>query len=68
MGNGGDGDTAFTFVGANAFSNTAGELRATESGGVWTVEGDVNGDGVADLVIQITLAGPVPLGAGDFIF
>src|SRR5688500_8900472 len=48
-GSAGDGDTAFAFIGSGAFTNTAGELRATESGGVWTVEGDVDGNGIADL-------------------
>jgi hypothetical protein len=33
----------------------------------WFVEGDTNGDGVADLVIALTLQGPTPLGAGDFL-
>jgi Ca2+-binding RTX toxin-like protein len=58
---------AFTFVGANAFSNTAGELRATETGGVWTIEADVNGDGLADLVIGLTTEGGYLIGASDFV-
>jgi Ca2+-binding RTX toxin-like protein len=58
---------AFTFVGSNAFSNTAGELRAAESGGVWTIEADVNGDGLADLVIGVTTEGGYMIGAADFI-
>jgi Ca2+-binding RTX toxin-like protein len=61
------GDQAFAWIGSNAFSNTAGELRATLSNGVWTVEGDINGDGVADLVIAVTTPGAAPLGAGDFL-
>jgi Ca2+-binding RTX toxin-like protein len=61
------GDQAFAWIGSNAFSNTAGELRATLSNGVWTVEGDTNGDGVADLVIAVTTPGAVPLGAADFL-
>jgi Ca2+-binding RTX toxin-like protein len=45
---------AFSFIGAAAFSNTAGQLRAFQSApNVWTVEGDVNGDGTADLVITV---------------
>jgi Ca2+-binding RTX toxin-like protein len=58
---------AFTFIGANAFSNTAGELRATETGGVWTIEADVNGDGLADLVIGLTTEDGYLIGAADFI-
>ncbi|HYJ84386.1 MAG TPA: calcium-binding protein, partial [Allosphingosinicella sp.] len=60
------GDQGFAWIGSNAFSGTAGELRAYEQSGTWYVEGDVNGDGVADLVIALTLQGQAPLGAGDF--
>jgi len=61
------GDQAFTFIGSNAFSHTAGELRAYQSGASWFVEGDVNGDGTADLVIQIdTAAGHAVIGS-DFL-
>jgi len=61
------GDQGFAWIGSNAFSGTAGELRAYEQGGSWYVEGDVNGDGAADLVIQLTLQGATPLGAADFL-
>jgi len=61
------GDQAFTWIGSNAFSNTAGELRAFQSGAQWIVQGDINGDGHADLIIALTLQGPAPLGAGDFV-
>jgi Ca2+-binding RTX toxin-like protein len=60
------GNQAFSWIGSNAFSGSAGELRAYETNGSWFVEGDTNGDGTADLVIALTLQGPVPLGAGDF--
>jgi serralysin len=62
-----DGDQAFTVIGGAAFSHTAGELRGFQSGGDWFIEGDTNGDGVADFVVQLTLQGPTPLGAGDFL-
>lgn len=52
-GNAGNGDTAFTFIGAGAFTNVAGQLRVTASGADWLVEGDVNGDGIADLSILV---------------
>jgi serralysin len=45
----------FQWVGAAAFSNTAGELRAFTLDGVNYVEGDVNGDGVADFSIQTNI-------------
>ncbi|MEA3009905.1 MAG: hypothetical protein QOJ91_1597, partial [Sphingomonadales bacterium] len=40
---------------------------AFQSGGSWILEGDTNGDGVGDLVISLSLQGPTPLGAGDFL-
>ncbi|HEX8380382.1 MAG TPA: cadherin domain-containing protein [Allosphingosinicella sp.] len=56
---------AFTFIGSAAFSNVAGQLRFETSGGVTTISGDINGDGVADL--QIQLSGSIALIASDFI-
>jgi hypothetical protein len=61
------GDQAFSFVGSNAFSNTAGELRATLQSGSWLVQGDTNGDGVADFSLLVTPADADPFTAGDFI-
>ena len=64
------GDQAFTWIGSNAFSGSgaasAGQLRAYENNGSWFVEGDTNGDGVADLVIQLTVTGG-PLTQSDFV-
>jgi hypothetical protein len=56
---------AFTFIGTSAFSNVAGQLRYETTGGMTTVFGDVNGDGVADL--QIQLSGSIALISSDFI-
>jgi Ca2+-binding RTX toxin-like protein len=64
---GGGANDAFTFIGASAFHNVAGELRAYQSGPSWFVEGDVNGDGVADVLIQVSVADANPLGAANFI-
>jgi VCBS repeat-containing protein len=61
------GNQAFSWIGFGAFSGSAGQLRAYEKGGTWFVEGDVNGDSVADLVIALTPQGASPLGAADFI-
>jgi hypothetical protein len=56
----------FTFIGSDAFSHNAGELRAFDGGsGHWFVEGDVNGDGAADFVLAVDTA--APLAASDFI-
>lgn len=43
-------DDAFAFIGSSAFSNIAGELRYADG----VLEGDVNGDGVADFSIELT--------------
>jgi serralysin len=62
----GGGDDAFSFIGNAAFSNVAGQLRSTDNGdGTYTIEGDVNGDGVADLSILVTSA--TALMPGDFV-
>ena len=61
------GNQAFTWIGSSAFTNVAGQLRAFQSGGDWIVEGDVNGDGVADLTITVTTQGSDPLLQGDFL-
>jgi hypothetical protein len=59
------GAQAFNFIGANAFSGAAGELRAAPSGANTLVSGDVTGDQLADF--SVLLAGPHTLGATDFI-
>jgi serralysin len=52
-----DGNQALTFIGEAGFSHAAGELRAFQSdAGAWAVEGDVDGDGVADLAIGVATA------------
>jgi Ca2+-binding RTX toxin-like protein len=62
-----NGDQAFSWIGSSAFTSSAGQLRAVQSGDQWIVEGDVNGDGFADLVMALTLQGPTQLGAADFL-
>jgi Ca2+-binding RTX toxin-like protein len=59
------GDQAFHFIGSAAFGHHAGELHESISGGVTTVSGDVNGDGVADFAV--TLTGSITLTTGDFV-
>jgi len=58
------GNQAFKFIGGAAFSGVAGQLRSSV-GGVTIVEGDVNGDGIADF--QIELTGQLQLSKGDFV-
>ena len=55
----------FTFIGSDAFSGVAGELRYATSHGQTVIEGDVDGDGVADGLI--VLKGEHVLTAGDFL-
>jgi Ca2+-binding RTX toxin-like protein len=62
------GDQAFTFIGEGAFSGTKGELRfQNEAGNIWKVQGDVNGDGTADLEFFVTITDADPITAGDFM-
>ncbi|MEA3032374.1 MAG: hypothetical protein QOH86_390, partial [Sphingomonadales bacterium] len=53
------GNQAFTFMsGASSFTGNghAGELIAVDNGGgIWTVSGDVDGDGVADFQLSVTV-------------
>jgi Ca2+-binding RTX toxin-like protein len=67
-GNAANGDTRFAFIGSGAFSGVAGQLRVTAAqGGGYLVEGDIDGNGVADLVILVHTPGGHVLGAGDFL-
>jgi Ca2+-binding RTX toxin-like protein len=59
-----DGDQGFTFVGTSAFSHSAGELRYEKISGDTFVQGDTNGDGVADFMIRV--AGVHKLDASAF--
>ncbi len=56
----------FNFIGTGAFSGSAGEVRYTSNGIVTFIEGDLNGDNIADF--QIELGGVVTPVATDFIF
>jgi hypothetical protein len=56
---------AFTFIGTAAFSGVAGQLRWQAEGAVQRVQGDVNGDRIADLTLLVRAAGP--LDAGWFV-
>ena len=58
------GNQGFSFIGSGAFARHAGELRFTVGGGVTTIAGDLNGDGVSD--VHIVLNGTVALQASDF--
>jgi Ca2+-binding RTX toxin-like protein len=47
------GDQAFTFLGYADFTGAAGDLRVVDLGGSQRLEGDANGDGVAELTIVV---------------
>ncbi len=58
-------DQGFAFIGSAAFSGTAGELRYQHVSGSTIVQGDTNGDGIADFAIR--LDGLHTLTSGDFV-
>ncbi|NOJ47785.1 M10 family metallopeptidase C-terminal domain-containing protein [Bradyrhizobium archetypum] len=61
------GHQQFKFIGTAAFSGTAGELNYfyNNTTGLTTLQGDTNGDGVADFAIDFT--GSVNLVRADFL-
>jgi VCBS repeat-containing protein len=58
------GHDAFSWIGASAFSGTAGELRSSGEGGSFFLAGDVDGDGLADFTIETHLL----IGPSDILF
>ncbi|QRM56369.1 cadherin domain-containing protein [Sinorhizobium sp. BG8] len=56
----------FTYIGKNAFSGEAGELRVTKALGNTLISGDTDGDGLADFAIA--LAGAVNVRESYFLF
>ena len=60
------GDQAFAFIGTAAFGNSAGQLRYEQLDGNTYVQGDTNGDGVADFWIRVD--GLHTLASADFVF
>ncbi|HEX8622666.1 MAG TPA: M10 family metallopeptidase C-terminal domain-containing protein [Allosphingosinicella sp.] len=59
-----DGNQAFQFIGSNPYFRTgmggggemfAGALRVYESGDIWIVEGDTNGDAVSDFILYVAV-------------
>lgn len=60
------GNQAFSFIGSSGFTRTAGELRIEKGLGGFSIYGDVNGDGQADLHIEI-VSNIKTIVWGDFI-
>jgi Ca2+-binding RTX toxin-like protein len=64
------GNGKFTFIGGAAFSGTAGELRVGQDpnvAGGWFVEGDTDGDRIADFSLSVVAPNAYPLGQSDFL-
>ena len=59
------GDQKFVFIGTGAFTGVAGQLHYVTDGGNPYVEGDTDGDGLADFVIR--LDGMINLINADFV-
>ncbi|OWJ65590.1 S8 family serine peptidase [Inquilinus limosus] len=59
------GNQAFSFIGSALYGHHAGELRFAQSGGLTTIAGDINGDGVSDFHIRLT--GAIALVVADFV-
>ncbi|HMJ93467.1 MAG TPA: calcium-binding protein, partial [Allosphingosinicella sp.] len=63
---GGTNDT-FLFIGSGAFTGVQGQLRAVNtSGNDWLIQGDRNGDGVADMQLLVTTSDGHTILGGDF--
>jgi Ca2+-binding RTX toxin-like protein len=63
-----EGDQAFTFIGDAEFT-AAGQVRATYDAAtkLWSVAGDINGDGTADFLILVSRPNSeLPIVAGEF--
>lgn len=58
-------DDAFKFIGNDTFNSVKGELRFYDGGAFAVVQGDVNGDRVADF--ELTVQGTDVLSATDFV-
>lgn len=60
---------AFIFIGETGFTNVAGQLRfgTNPTSGVRLVQGDTNGDGVADFQFEVFVTNNGTLTANDFV-
>ena len=60
-----DGNQAFVFLGAGAFTGVAGQLRAVRENGKTIITADLDGDSVADFGLSLNTA--ITLTAGAFM-
>ena len=61
----GSGNQAFHWIGTASFTSAKGQLRYDQSGNTTYVQGDVDGDGLADF--RIDLKGRLTLDSADFV-
>lgn len=61
------GQQAFQLIASGSAFTAAGQLRITQTGTVALVEGDSDGDGAADFVIEVTVGGGHTLTGSDFL-
>jgi Ca2+-binding RTX toxin-like protein len=61
------GDDAFSFIGNAAFTGVAGQLRFFDSGAHTLVQGDTDGNGVADFEVLLQGNAGHPLFVTDFV-
>jgi serralysin len=55
-------------VGSSSFSGVAGELRVFDTGqGHWRVQGDLNGDRIADFALDVFLSTSNQITSSDFV-
>ncbi len=65
-GNAADGDSSFIYLGLGEFTGVAGQVRLIAAGTDWLIEADTDGDGLADLIIDVTTTGGYVPSSGDF--
>ncbi len=59
------GNQAFTLIASGQAFTAAGQLRISQTGNIALVEGDSNGDGIADFAIEVTMTGGMTLTGGS---
>jgi Ca2+-binding RTX toxin-like protein len=63
------GDQAFTYIGDSSFTGVAGQLRGYwGANNAYFFAGDVNGDQIADLLVEVGVGPGSQLNSADFLF